>query len=150
MYAIPFSYNSFTSQGLEANSQLDIPLSKDITVKDKMDWNLEDHVDVENFVEELGDRLDLNDDEKDKIEADISNQLIDHIEKTTLRTRMTKEQKILFDKIKAEDKEREIQVAENEAKVNRRKMGRGAELGIARRVNLYLILRSVLTAHMST
>lgn len=108
-------------------------------MKDKIDWSIEDHVDIENFVEELGDRLDLNDDEKDKIEADICFQLIDHIEKTTLRTRMTKEQKMLFDKMKQEEKERELQQQENDAKLNRRKMGRGAELGMARRVRSLLI-----------
>lgn len=69
-----------------------------------------------------------------KLETNLAFQLIDHIEKTTLRTRMTKEQKMLSNKLKQEEKEREQQLAE-EAKPNRRKlMGRGAELGVARKV----------------
>jgi hypothetical protein len=112
-------------------------------------------VDVEAFVEELGDHMDLNDDEKDKLEADLCYQLIDHIEVTTLRTRMTKEQKLMSDKLKLEEKEREIREIEQEnSKVgqgNRRKlMGRGAELGVARRVGPILILRNVHFALMST
>ena len=52
-----------------------------------------------------------------------------------MRTRMTKEQKMLADRLKNEEKDREVQVATDlENKSNRRKMGRGAELGIARRV----------------
>lgn len=139
-------------------TQIDIPLSRELIIKDKIDWNIEDNVDIEAFVEDLGDHMDLNDEEKDKLEADLCYQLIDHIESTTLRTRMTKEQKLMSDKLKMEEKERELRELEQEnSKIgpgNRRKlMGRGAELGIARRVtslfktrNAHFVLISILGA----
>lgn len=113
-----------------------------------MDWNIDDNIDVEAFVEELGDQMDLNDDEKDKLESDICYQLVEHVETTTLRTRMTKEQKILSDRLKMEERERELKELEQEnaknGAGNRRKlMARGAELGIARRVKSVLLPRNV-------
>jgi hypothetical protein len=111
-----------------------------VVFKEKIDWNLEDQVDIEAFIEELGDRLDFDDDQKDKIEYDMTYQvrgayqIIDHIHRATLRTRMTKEQKMLSDRLKQEEREREQMQAELENKQNRRKLGRGAEQSIARRV----------------
>ena len=55
--------------------QLDIPISEELTIKDRVDWNLEDNVDVEAFIEELGDHMDLNDEEKDKLENDLTYQV---------------------------------------------------------------------------
>lgn len=115
-------------------TKIDVPISREMLIKDTIDWNLEDHVDVEGFARDYCASLGLGDHLRSRLENDLAFQLIDHIEKVTLRTRMTKEQKMLSNKLKQEEKEREMQLAE-ESKPNRRKLlGRGTELGVARKV----------------
>ena len=80
--------------------EIELPINKNLIIKEKFDWNLDDCVDVSLFVEHFQSSLNLFDVDKKSLEDQIYFQLIDHIERFTIRNRMTKEEKLKSDRIK--------------------------------------------------
>lgn len=78
--------------------KINLQINRDLMIKEKFDWNFDDCVDVELFVDQLISILDIENVDSKEICNQIYYQLIDHIEKFTVRYRMTKEEKHKKDK----------------------------------------------------
>lgn len=136
-YMPKLKFSKLTGEKKVISFQIGIPINDNLTIRDRCDLIVNDGIDIKMFVKRLQDKYKFPDSIRESMEDQISYEIISHVEKVTLRTRMTKIQKMEQErqaellKKQQEEEEKEEQVKENARGMNivpRRKV-RGSAYG---------------------